>query len=559
MLKCVLAQVVPLSMVLALAAPALAGNEPENGARRTEEDVLPKVVVACGVPLSFTVDGESLRKNNKDIGYDQTDGANECNEPLRYLWYACKTDAGKAAVRAAHVAKVACKGVPGNVGSLTLTSGALTVGRAYEETKPYLRSRKQFESLVKVTLGLASDDPYQDEAWHALASQPNPVTSTTTYCLVGGDKVTYDENVYDPICRRKQDGQVRCWKDGEVVIDLRIDQGRKTGFVTQRTMRGSRRVAYRDNKQHGEERTFENGKLTSLSFFENGDRVWRKELRPDGRVASYTRRFPGGSAEITTKEDGRVTRLQCVPAAKDDPEVRKPCGFDGPATTSIYDGTGKVSRVLTFKDGALQKERAGTSDYAARSEVSFKDGKKQGEERHLRADGKLASTISWDKGVKEGKEISYADDGKKVVKEILWKGGEMVQLHEWYLNGNLKLEESYRGPKDKRVKEYWDSGKTELEGDLVLCETHDYGFVFRDWCEEGVQKSYFENGTPESEASFHLGKQQGPSKTWWENGKPASVEDWTDGRPTKAKRWDKDGKLLSDDEFEADGSRKIKR
>jgi hypothetical protein len=31
------------------------------------------------------------------------------------------------------------------------------------------------------------------------------------------------------------------------------------------------------------------------------------------------------------------------------------------------------------------------------------------------------------------------------------------------------------------------------------------------------------------------------------------------GRPAhRAKRWDKDGKLISDDEFEADGSRKIK-
>jgi len=558
MLRSVAGPTVPLSIVLALAAPALAGNEPEKAAERTQEDVLPKVVAACGLPLTFAVDGDSLRKNNKDIGHDQTDGANECNEPLRLLWYACKTDAGKAAVKAAHVSKVTCKGVPGDVGSLALASGTLTAGRAYEETKPYLRSRKQFESLLKVTLALASDDPYQDEAWHALASQPNPVTSTTTYCLVGGEKVTFNENVYDPICRRKEDGQVRCWKDGQVVIDLRIDQGKKTGFLTQKTLRGSRRVAYRDNKQHGEERNFENGKLTSLEFFDNGDRIWRKEFRPDGRIAHYTHKYSGGSAELTTKEDGHVTRLQCVPAAKDDPEVRKPCGFDGPATTQIYDGTGKVSRVLTFKDGVLQKEGAGTSAYAARSEVAFKDGKKQGEERVLRADGKVASTIAWDKGVKEGKEITYADDGKKIVKEIVWKAGEMLQLHEWYLNGNLKLEESYRGSKKKRVKEYWDSGKAELEGDLVLCETNDWGFVFRDWCEEGVQKSYFENGAPESEASYHLGKQQGPSKTWWENGKPASVEEWADGRPTKAKRWDKDGKLIADDEFEADGSRKIK-
>ena len=59
-------------------APARAGNEPEKRQRRVEEDILPKLVLACGAPLSMTYDGDSLRKNNKDIGYDQTDGSNEC-------------------------------------------------------------------------------------------------------------------------------------------------------------------------------------------------------------------------------------------------------------------------------------------------------------------------------------------------------------------------------------------------------------------------------------------------------------------------------------------------
>ena len=47
--------------------------------------------------------------------------------------------------------------------------------------------------LLHLTLTLASDDPYPDEGWRALASQPNPVTSTTTYCLVNGGKVAFDE------------------------------------------------------------------------------------------------------------------------------------------------------------------------------------------------------------------------------------------------------------------------------------------------------------------------------------------------------------------------------
>ena len=89
-------------------------------------------------------------------------------------------------MKAARISNVVCKGVAGTTGSLTLANGTLTVTRAFEEPKPYLRSRKQFESLLHLTLTLASDDPYPDEAWRALASQPNPVTSTTTYCLVNG-------------------------------------------------------------------------------------------------------------------------------------------------------------------------------------------------------------------------------------------------------------------------------------------------------------------------------------------------------------------------------------
>jgi antitoxin component YwqK of YwqJK toxin-antitoxin module len=546
-------------LLLAAAAPARAGNEPEKAQRRLEEDVLPKIVLACGVPLSVTYDGASLRKNNKDIGYDQTDGGNECEEPLRYLWYACRTDAGKAAVKAARIAKVVCKGTAGATGALTLSAGTLTVERAFEEAKPYLRSGKQFEALLKVTLKLPAEDPYSDEGWHALPGQPNPVTSTTSFCLVNGDKVAFDQNVYDPFTRRKQDAKVKCWKDGQIVLDLDVRQGKKNGFVTQIQDKGSRRIGYRDDKRHGEETELEGGKLASLASYDGGERVWEKDLYPSGKLKSYSRKLTDGFGELAQKEDGKVTRLRCSPAARDDKELRKICGFDGAVTTSIYDGTGKVSRVDSWKDGVIQKQGAGTSDYGSRSEVAFKDGKKQGQERILGKEGKLAATVNWDKGVKEGKELSFADDGKKVVKEIVWKAGEVKQVTELYLNGNPKLKESYDGPKKKQVKAFWDTGKVSEEGELVLCESTSWGYRYRDWCEEGVHRSYFESGAREAEVSFHLGKRQGPSQSWWENGKPESVEAYADDKLTRAKRWDKDGKLLSDDEFEADGSRKLKR
>jgi hypothetical protein len=99
--------------LLAAVAPARAGNEPEKAQRRLEEDVLPKIVLACGVPLSMSYDGASLRARNKDIGYDQTDGGNECDEPLRYLWYACRTDAARRRSRRPASRRSCARGRPG--------------------------------------------------------------------------------------------------------------------------------------------------------------------------------------------------------------------------------------------------------------------------------------------------------------------------------------------------------------------------------------------------------------------------------------------------------------
>jgi antitoxin component YwqK of YwqJK toxin-antitoxin module len=549
-----------LALSFAALTPALANNSPESRQRRVSDDILPKLAHACGTPLAMTYDAASLRAHNKDIAYDQTDGANECEEPLRYLWAACQTAAGKAAVKAAGIAKVVCKGVPGATGSLALANGTLTVTRAFEEPKPYLRSRKQFESLLHLTLTLASDDPYPDEGWRALASQPNPVTSTTTYCLVNGGKVAFDENVYDPFFRRKQDAKVKCWKDGEIVIDLDLRQGRKTGFATRFDGPGYARwrVTYRDDKRHGEEKRVVNGKTASLTWYEAGERVWTKELDANGRLKSYSRKFADGFGELSVKEDGKVYRLSCSPAAKDDQELRRPCGLDGAVTTSIYDGTGKVARVDTWKDGVIQKQGAGTSDYGSRSEVAFKDGKKHGEERVLAKDGKvgrLTAIVTWNLGVKDGKEVEFADDGKRIVKETIWQAGVVKEVTELYLNGTPKLKEIHESPKRKLVKEFWDTGKVSHEGAMVACD----GRSWRPWCEDGVHRSYFESGTRRSEVSYRMGKRHGPSLGWWENGRPETVAAYADDKMTEAKAWDRDGKLVVDDQYEADGSRKLRR
>jgi antitoxin component YwqK of YwqJK toxin-antitoxin module len=147
------------------------------------------------------------------------------------------------------------------------------------------------------------------------------------------------------------------------------------------------------------------------------------------------------------RENGTVFTLRCSPEAKGDPELQRLCGFEGAVTTSTYDGTGKLSCVQTWKDGVLQKESPGTSESGSHREVSFKDGKEHGVERIFSDQGKLASTVTWDRGIKDGKESVYSDDGKKVVKEMLWKADELKQVTELYLNGNAKLKETYVPPR----------------------------------------------------------------------------------------------------------------
>ena len=65
--------------------------------------------------------------------------------------------------------------------------------------------------------------------------------------------------------------------------------------------------------------------------------------------------------------------------------------------------------------------------------------------------------------------------------------------------------------------------------------------------------------SPGQPITYRVGDRHGPSLHWWSNGKPETVAEYADDKVTRAKNWDREGKLVSDDEFEADGSRKIKR
>ena len=537
-------------MVLVAGAAAAGSNSPEGGQRRAEEDVLPKLNPLCGVTLKVRYDAASLKAKNKDIGWDQTDGALACDEPLRLLWLLCATDEGRAAVRKAELREVVCRGTDAKVGALSVRAGVVTVERAYEERDAFLRARTQLEAALGVKVPVVTADPYQDEAWREFRRAPAPVTSTTDYCLVNGEKRALDLGEVD---RLRGDGTVKCLEGGKVVVDVTVKDRKKSGLTTW-TRDAHRRVErWRDGKQDGLSEDLEGGVLVSQVQWRLGERAWSKELYPTGKLKSYRRQYPGRLVSLDLREDGQVTGLDCAPEVKDDEVLAPWCGFRGEKSVALYDGTGKVSSTVTFRAGQRTKQVSGDSAYASGSTVAFVDGKKDGEERLVRRDGTLEATVTWRRGEQHGLERRYSEDGKKVVQEREWRDGAVVKRTELFLNGNPKRVETHDGEKAMRVVESYDLGQVRHEGAYVRCAG------YRGWCEDGLHVEYFEDGKREAETTWREGKRVGRSKTWFANGKPRSEDEYVDDKLVKRRAWDEQGALVADEEYEADGSRKVKR
>ena len=79
---------------------------------------------------------------------------------------------------------------------------------------------------------------------------------------------------------------------------------------------------------------------------------------------------------------------------------------------------------------------------------------------------------------------------------------------------------------------------------------------------EGAERHFelaLENGKLAEETQWKAGTQLGLSKRWFPNGNQQSEERWEAGILRARKQWDEKGAPVSDDEFEEDGSRKLRR
>jgi antitoxin component YwqK of YwqJK toxin-antitoxin module len=534
----------------------LYASSPEDAQQEAIDKYALKLGVLCGINLTVEYDAASLKKNNKDIGYGQTGGDRECDEPLRYIWYACQNAAGKAAVKKLGISKVTCKGVTGGVGKLAKSGSAIIVDRGNEESKYFVRSLKQFKAILGAPLKLTEEDPYYDNGWKAFASQENPVLDTKTYCMADGKKKPFEDynTIYSSAEHQKRNGVFQCWQNGVQILDLKVTAGKKTGYVS--NIRDDYRSmdTYKDNLRHGDQKTFEKGVLVKHSFYQMDKEIWQKEYYSNKKMKSYDLRGQNDNARIAFDENGKVEEIDCYPATKSDPILSKVCGFGSPSTVKVYDGNGKIKNVFLFKDGLMESRVSGDSEYSQKSEVKFNGGKKNGPEKILGKNGKLASLIQWKDGVRDGPEKVFHTDGKKVIKLVIWKNDKISESTEFYLNENPKEKETFLSDKKKKIQTFYDSGKLRDEGFLINCRSSYTG-----WCRDGVFRGYSEKSKLTAEQTFKEGKRSGSSKLWYDNGKLASVEEYVDDNLRSSRYYDQKGALKEATDYEEDGSKKVKK
>jgi antitoxin component YwqK of YwqJK toxin-antitoxin module len=262
------------------------------------------------------------------------------------------------------------------------------------------------------------------------------------------------------------------------------------------------------DQQHGLETSFhENGSPRETTCYQNGDRV-------QGLNACTGK---AGKSEVlkTLFKNGKPQEISTVQNGK---------------------RNGKYERY--FEDGKPEET------------ATYVDDKLEGVEKVWRSNGKLHLQTTYKAGNKEGEELIYLENGK-LAERNTWKAGVQVGAIEYYENGKVRLEETSVGERWTR-KEYNDDGKLCCEVPFTLGAGY-WGDVE---IYDGVEKRYHENGKLWREMPYRAGNRSGTAKSYYEDGKLSGEDRYKDDRLVGRKEYDRNGKVLLAEEYNADGSRK---
>jgi antitoxin component YwqK of YwqJK toxin-antitoxin module len=262
------------------------------------------------------------------------------------------------------------------------------------------------------------------------------------------------------------------------------------------------------------EERYVNGALTGIqTYFHKNRQVRRRSFNEPGK---------GSLASIEYNERGQLVQLRCA----DKPlmgEDRALCGFEGRiAEVTFHNARGEVTGQARYENGKrLAMSTLATAGAGARSEEVQGD-RRIVRQHHPEGPLRLETVMA---GAYRLSERELAKSGQPV-RETRWQEGRTSEETLWYLNGQPKSKTRWERDGQQvlvKIEEFWDNGT--LKARSVRDERR--GFV-------GLQQTYAESGVLESEVTYDKGT-------------------------ITRRRSYKDGRLVLDEEYFEDGSRKSTR
>ena len=278
-----------------------------------------------------------------------------------------------------------------------------------------------------------------------------------------------------------------------------------------------------------------------------------RELWPGGQLKRATLFKAGEEAgpKLELLQDGKVVELTCGEASFT-PEDRKPCGFEGGiSTVQFFHGDGRERKYLArYQKGRLLEEE--TVDDQGHSMVRKHDGERVSVTRQF-DNGQTYRSYSTVKDNLDGDFKEWNRDGR-LVEASRYEKDRIVSRTRYYLNGKTKQELTV-DPKTGAIsaKEFYDTGTPKQTGTYQPCRND----RCLDWpTPDGTVREFAEDGHLERESQFVAGTLEGVRRVFHKNGKPASEETYAQGRARKLRCWASDGRVVFEEEYFEDGSRK---
>ena len=402
----------------------------------------------------------------------------------------------------------------------------------------------------------------------------------------------------------KMVGVAKTWRDGKLASVVHYVDGKKSGLSEEYTRESFLDEAcnYKDDKKDGlcklygregklrEERQYVAGEQRGpfTGYWPNGKVQEKGRLDENGRRDGLYERFredgtpdeavpyahgardglakewhPNGQLhrEVTWKadrqnglsrtfhENGQLADTNCTQNGTSVLGTNPCTGKSGPEVVTRSFPDGKPLETSTVRDGKLNGERQRfDKDGQLKTSETYANDLLDGPQKNFEG-GKPKRQQTWKAGKKTGPETTWFDDGK-IAEETIWKDDQRQAHTTWWMNGKKRLSETLEGELWKRAS-WYDDGQQEL-GETVRQE----GFRGGER-NEGTERRWSVRGTLVRENTWKDGRRHGTQKSWFDgSGKPTLEEEWADDVRLSGREWDESGKLIKDERYNPDGSRK---